>query len=306
MLELSGGIGRPARLAFGGDTLNTAVYLARLGFEPAYLTALGDDPYSDELLERWRAEGVRTDLVARCAGRLPGLYAIRTDERGERRFFYWRSASAARALLSLPVCDGLLAAAAGADLLYLSGITLSLFEPRERVRLHALAERVRARGGDVAFDPNFRPACWPSLGDARDAVEALAPLVSLALPTLQDEAALWGDATPEAAAARWRRWGAREVAVKLGAEGAYIVAEAACARVPAAAGVDVVDSTGAGDAFNAGYLAMRLRDAPAAEAARFAHDLAAVVVRHPGAIVPREATAPIAGAFAAARRGPGT
>ncbi len=291
----TGSIGGPARLAFGGDTLNTAVYLARLGFQPAYLTALGDDPYSDELLERWRSEGVRTDLVARCAGRLPGLYAIRTDERGERRFYYWRSSSAARALLSLPACDTLLAAAAGADLLYLSGITLSLYEPRERVKLHALAERVRKHGGEVAFDPNFRPACWPSSADARDAIEALAPLVSLALPTLQDEAALWGDATPEATAARWRRWGVREVAVKLGADGAYLAAEAACSLVPATKGVDVVDSTGAGDAFNAGYLAMRLQAASVAEAARFAHDLAAVVVRHPGAIVPREATAGFCG-----------
>ncbi len=302
MLELSGGIGRQARLAFGGDTLNTAVYLARLGFQTAYLTALGDDPYSDELLECWRSEGVRTDLVARCAGRLPGLYAIRTDERGERQFFYWRSASAARALLALPASAKLLEAASSADLLYLSGITLSLHEPRERRRLHALAERVRARGGGVAFDPNYRPACWPSLSDARDAVQAIAPLVSLALPTLQDEAALWGDASPQAAAARWRGWGAREVVVKLGAEGAYLAGETGCVLVPAAAGVDVLDSTGAGDAFNAGYLAMRLHGSSAAEAARFAHELAAVVVRHPGAIVPREATAPICDALAAARR----
>jgi 2-dehydro-3-deoxygluconokinase len=302
MLELSGGIGRPARLAYGGDTLNTAVYLARLGFQPAYLTALGDDPYSDELLECWHSEGVRIDLVARCAGRLPGLYAIRTDERGERHFFYWRSASAARALLSLPVSGKLLAEASSADLLYLSGITLSLHEPRERMRLHALAERVRERGGEVAFDPNYRPACWPSLSDARDAVAVFAPLVSLALPTLQDEAALWGDASPEAAAARWQGWGAREVAVKLGAEGVYLAGQAGCARVPAAAGVDVLDSTGAGDAFNAGYLAMRLGGASAAEAARSAHDLAAVVLRYPGAIVPRDATAPICGTLAAARR----
>lgn len=291
MLELAGGIGGPARLAFGGDTLNTAVYLARLGFQPDYLSALGDDPYSDELLERWRAEGVRTNLVARCAGRLPGLYAIRTDERGERHFYYWRSASAARALLSLPACDELLAAASSADLLYLSGITLSLYEPDERAKLHALADRVRRRGGEVAFDPNFRPACWPSLARARDAIEALAPLVSIALPTLQDEAALWGDAASETAAARWQRWGAREVAVKLGADGAYISAGAGCTLVPATKGVAVVDSTGAGDAFNAGYLAMRLRAASVAEAARIAHDLAAVVVQHPGAIVPREATA---------------
>ncbi len=292
MLELSGGLGRPARLGFGGDTLNTAIYLARLGYEPAYLTALGDDPYSEELLASWRAEGVRTDLVARCAGRLPGLYAIRTSEHGERQFFYWRSASAARALLSCPARDALLAAASGADLLYLSGITLSLYTREERARLHGLAERIRAHGGTVAFDPNLRPACWPSLADARQALESFAPLVSVALPTLADDTALWGDTSAAAAAARWQAWGAREVAVKLGPQGAYVASEPLRAHLPGAA-VRVVDSTGAGDAFNAGYLAMRLRGASPLEAARVANDLAAVIVQHPGAIVPVEATARI-------------
>jgi 2-dehydro-3-deoxygluconokinase len=290
MLELSGRIGGPTRLAFGGDTLNTAVYLARLGVQPAYLTALGDDPYSDELLLCWRSEGVRTELVARIPGRLPGLYAIRTNEHGERQFFYWRGASAARALLSAPESGELLARASSADLLYLSGITLSLYEPTERTKLRSLAERVRARGGEVALDPNFRPACWPSLAGARDAIESIAPLVSIALPTLQDDAALWGDASAEAAAARWRTWGAREVAVKLGPQGCHVASEATSFRAPAAA-VRVVDTTGAGDAFNAGYLAMRLRGASQAEAARLANDLAGIVVQHPGAIVPREATA---------------
>jgi 2-dehydro-3-deoxygluconokinase len=293
MLELSGGIGRPARLAFGGDTLNTAVYFARLGLETAYLTALGDDPYSDELLDVWRSEGVGTHLVARLPGRLPGLYAIRTDAHGERRFFYWRNASAARALFLSPACEELLATAGNADLFYLSGVTLSLYEARERSRLRAVAQRVRARGGVVAFDPNLRPACWGSLDAAREAIEGLAPLVSFALPTLQDEADLWGDTTPEASTARWQGWGVGEIAVKLGADGAYVMSGSASAHVPARAVARVIDSTGAGDAFNAGYLAMRLRGAPPMQAGRLANDLAAVVIQHPGAIVPREATAPI-------------
>ncbi len=289
MLELSGRICGPARLGFGGDTLNTAVYLARLGLRPAFLTALGDDPYSDELIECWHSEGVRTDLVARLPGRLPGLYAIRTNEHGERQFFYWRNASAARVLLSCQENDELLAKASSADLFYLSSITLSLYERPEQTRLLGLAERVRANGGQVAFDSNLRPASWRSLDHARKAIERLAPLVSIALPTLQDDAALWSDANAESAAARWLAWGAREVAVKLGADGAYVASETVRAHVP---GVSArpVDTTGAGDAFDAGYLALRLRGASQPEAARFANDLAAVVIQYPGAIVPREAT----------------
>src|SRR5690606_38163804 len=92
---------RPDRLsrAFGGDTLNTAVYLARLGGPVGYLTSLGVDPYSAEMLAAWQAEGVICDDVAILPGKLPGLYAIRVDGGGERSFFYWRGAAAAREMM---------------------------------------------------------------------------------------------------------------------------------------------------------------------------------------------------------------
>src|SRR4051812_50110599 len=81
--------GRFAR-SYGGDTLNTAIYLARLGVAVDYVTALGDDPWSDEMIAGWAAEGIGTEQVARVPGRVPGLYIIQTDARGERSFLYWR------------------------------------------------------------------------------------------------------------------------------------------------------------------------------------------------------------------------
>src|SRR5215813_8256790 len=81
--------------SWGGDTLNTAVYLARLGVAVDYVTALGDDAWSQQMVNGWRAEGVGTDLVQIIAGRLPGLYVIQTDTKGERRFLYWRDSAPA-------------------------------------------------------------------------------------------------------------------------------------------------------------------------------------------------------------------
>ena len=86
MVELARGDDGRFALAFGGDTFNTAVYLARAGVEVAYATALGDDDYSDRILDLAAAEGVDRDLVVRVPGRMPGLYLIETDTRGERRF----------------------------------------------------------------------------------------------------------------------------------------------------------------------------------------------------------------------------
>jgi 2-dehydro-3-deoxygluconokinase len=289
MLEVSGNrVPGPAQLAFGGDAFNTALYLARLGAAPEFLTALGTDPYSSEMLECWRAEGVRTDLVVVTAGRLPGVYAIRTAS-GERSFCYWRSESAARTLFQSSQCEPLLERAGDADLLYLSGISLSLFARSPRARLRRLAARVRDRGGTVAFDPNFRSRCWTSPAAARTALEELAPFITLVLPTLEDERELWGDETAASAVARWRAFGVREGVIKRGAEAALVFTADGDFEAPAATPFRVIDTTAAGDAFNAGYLARRLRGDAPREAARFAHRLAAIVVQYPGAIAPREA-----------------
>src|SRR2546423_15587889 len=114
MVELARGADNRYGLTFGGDTFNTAVYLARAGIPAAYATALGDDPYSGALMSLAAAESVNADLIVRVPGRMPGLYLIETDAKGERKFFYWRDTSPARELFELPEwpagAEGLLSA----------------------------------------------------------------------------------------------------------------------------------------------------------------------------------------------------
>ena len=108
MIELRRAPGGLYSRSFGGDTLNTAVYLARLGIDVDYITALGDDTLSDEMIGGWQAEGVGTAKVPRLKGKLPGIYMIETNEWGERRFFHWRDSAAARQLMDLPETDDIL------------------------------------------------------------------------------------------------------------------------------------------------------------------------------------------------------
>ena len=110
--------GRLSR-GYGGDTLNTAVYLARLGVPVDYVTALGDDRWSDEMIAGWREEGVGTSLVARLPSRLPGLYVIQTDNKGERRFSYWRDRAPARDVCAPSRSEALNRALRSYDVLYL-------------------------------------------------------------------------------------------------------------------------------------------------------------------------------------------
>jgi 2-dehydro-3-deoxygluconokinase len=292
MLELSRS-GSEWRLRHAGDTFNTALYLQRLGLPTAYLTALGADPFSEEMRAAWRGEGLDTTLVLTDPERLPGLYAIRTDDAGERSFYYWRQHAAVRGLFSLPGIDTALIRASDAPLLYFTGITLSLFSEADRVRLLELGHSVRRRGGTVAFDLNYRPAGWPDIESARQAIRCIAPVVSWALPTFEDSALLFDHQSPEDTVAQWRSFGAAEVIVKLGARGCLVAHAEHDEVFPAPHVPLVVDTTGAGDAFNAGYLAARAAGLSPARAAATAQILACEVIQQPGAIVPLECMARI-------------
>ncbi len=176
MIELRQAPGGLYSRGFGGDTLNTAVYLARLGIDVDYITALGDDSLSDEMIAGWSAEGVGTGRVARLRGKLPGIYLIETDQRGERRFFHWRESSAARQLMDLPETGDILNSLAGYEVVYISAITLSIYSAQGRAKLIDALRRARKQGARIAFDTNFRARGWPDLNVARavfdDAFEA--------------------------------------------------------------------------------------------------------------------------------------
>ena len=200
MLELRGEAFGAMHQGFGGDTLNTAVYLARCApaaqLRVSYATALGDDPLSGGMLSRWADEGVDTSLVQRIPGRLPGLYQIDVDARGERSFSYWREHSAARAYFDAPRTP-LEADLGDLGAFYFSGISLAILPPAGRERLFAQLQRLRDRGVAVIFDNNYRPRLWSGAVEARMAFERAFELASLALVTVDDHQALYGLATPD-------------------------------------------------------------------------------------------------------------
>ena len=279
MLELSQD-GAGWRLGYGGDTLNTAIHLARAGHDVAYLTALGSDPLSADLRSRWAAEGLDTSLVLDHPARATGLYAISTDTAGERSFTYWRDSSAARELFALEAAGDALAEAERASLFAFSLISLAILPDEGRERLIALASDVRANSGKVAFDGNYRPRLWTCAEETRIWRDKAIAVADIGLPTLEDEAML-GTAGAEAVAAHWHGQGCAEVVVKLGAagcrlpDGAIVAPDAVLAPV---------DTSGAGDAFNAGYLGARVEGTDMAAAARAGHALAGWTIMRRGAI----------------------
>lgn len=287
MVEVARTGGDSARIGVAGDTFNTAVYLSRaLGpGRVAYVTALGRDRQSDRILDALHAEALDTAHVARLPGLMPGLYLIDTDETGERSFSYWRSTSAARQMFA-PGSGLTPDFLHGFDTLYLSGISIAILDGPARDRLATGLTGFRARGGRVAFDSNYRPVLWPDVATARAEMSRFIGLSDIVFPSQDDETALFGAGGVQAILQRYATAGLRQGALKCGADGAIALADSRLHR-PASTGLTVVDTTAAGDSFNAGYLAALDRGGDTAACLNAAATLAERVIGVRGAILPR-------------------
>lgn len=286
MVELAPvGAGKQFSLSYAGDTLNTAWYLRRLlgsDCEVNYFSAVGTDALSNEMLNFFRQSGIGTEFILRRSGKGVGLYMIQLDA-GERSFYYWRSDSAARTLAADPVA--LQAALCGVSLAYFSGITLAILPQEGRDNLLIALRRFRCGGGVVVFDPNLRPKLWTSFDEMRNMVMQAAGASDIVLPSYGDEAEWFGDDSPEATLRRY-----------MGVEVQCCIVKNGSGQITACDGsqkiicdpikdVTMVDTTAAGDSFNAGFVAARLIGAELFDAVQVGASLAAQVVTKRGALV---------------------
>ena len=284
MVELAPADAGLLRQSFAGDTFNTAWYLRRelpADWSVDYFTAVGPDPLSDRLLAFMAAAGIGTAHIRRVPDATVGLYLISLD-RGERSFTYWRGQSAAKQLADDPAAHE--RALAGAALVYFSGITLAILAPERRAILLARLAQARRNGVPVAFDPNRRPRLWSSAEVMREQIAAGAAVSSVVLPSFDEEAAHEGDAEPAATLARYAALGADQVVVKNGGQRIHAWAKGQLI-VHDPDPVSPVDSTAAGDSFNAAALACLVQGGSLESALTRGAALARHVISGRGALV---------------------
>ena len=279
--------------SYAGDAYNTAVYLKRSlpAAQVQFLTATGDDAMSKAMRRVWRVQEIDDALAFPVAGGRVGLYLIETDALGERSFQYWRKDSAASRWLALLEERGE-SLLHGADIVYFSGITLAILNPDERAAAIELLRRTRTHVGRIAFDPNVRLRLWQSPQVAAQTIRAAISVCDIALPSGDDLACLFGTDEPMRQIDRLMALGVSEVALTLGAAGCAIAAGEVRIQLPGQGVEPVIDTSGAGDAFNGVYLANRLLGNSPRESAQAALRVASRVITHAGAIVPASVSHP--------------
>lgn len=277
------------RMGFAGDTFNTSWYMRALrpDVQTGYFTRVGTDAVSQSMLEMMTDAGVDTSFIAQDPIRSVGLYLISLKD-GERSFSYWREQSAARKLAQ--DAETLSSAMQGADLVYFSGITLAILDVQGRQTLLDTLDDARANGKRIAFDSNLRPRLWASNDEMTSTVMKAAAVSDIVLPSYDDEADFFGDTDIEATGTRYLNAGAKTVVIKNGAGAIHYLHEGFSHHIDPPEVGEIIDTTSAGDSFNAGFFAGLDRATSMEDLIRSASKVAGQVIGRKGALVPLDLT----------------
>lgn len=272
---------------FGGDTLNSAIYFSKCtqNVDCFYITLLGDDSLSNEMIKFWEDEGIKTNFVEQVPNGVPGLYMIQTDEKGERSFLYWRDNAPAKKLFLTQNKTNLINKLKGFDWIYFSGISLAILEDEGREILFELLKDFRQSGGKVAFDNNYRPKLWEGK-DVKANMEKAYQNCDIALPSIDDEFLLWGDDSLESVKNRLISFDCSEIVIKRGSNSCIVYKDGKNYEYQIEAITNIVDTTAAGDSFNGAYLAKRLEGVSIEDSIKLASKVAGQVIGQKGAVVP--------------------
>ncbi|AJC49076.1 sugar kinase [Allofrancisella guangzhouensis] len=293
MLELSGKIqlGSQAKLNFGGDVLNTALYYARLDGKVSFLTALGDDDFSTQMINQWQSENIDTSTVLRLKNTVPGLYAIQTDNFGERNFYYWREQAPIKQLFYNITKDQLNSYINNYQYLYFSGISLSRWDESQlEIFISWLKEFKNADSNKkIIFDLNYRPKCWQSKDQAKIYLKKILKYLTIVITTFEDEQLLFDDTDYQQTLTRYNKAGIETIIIKRGAKSTVVSANSEIILVDTDM-IKPIDTTAAGDSFNAAFLAGLDRNIDIQNSVKFAQSFAAEIIQHHGAIIDKKYT----------------
>lgn len=265
------------RLFGGGSAANTAAAMARLGETCSFVGAVGDDSYGRFAVHSLAEAGVDTRWI-NTAPDQPTVMVVTVLTPDKNRLIYvWPPRGGAHAELQSAAMVGALE---GASWLHVSGICLRVSPARETIL--ATMEHARERGITVSLDLNLRLENWGWEEDFRETMMMAVDRADVVMGDAKDEIVPLGTSQDPIEAATHLAGDHRLVVARLGAAGAVACSKQAVVDV-AGYPIDVVDTVGAGDAFNAGFIAATMRQFDTTKAVQWGNAVGALTVSRAGA-----------------------
>jgi 2-dehydro-3-deoxygluconokinase len=267
--------------ALAGDVTNTLFYASRLGRQTGFISTIGDDPFSEDILDFLKKERIDQSLVVRVSGKPNGIYFIQLDNSGEPSFSFRRSDSAARELFDHIDIEKIARYILAAKVFHFSAIPLAILKRRDR--LFELLELINGKVV-ISFDTNVRKSIWTNLSELVDLLPKLSHFVNTIFVTETDDEALFGVRDTNSIFQFYSNLGYQNIILKQGAKGAAFSQDGKIVSIPTPKDVNVLDATGAGDAFNAGFLHGMLQDWNPMRCVSFGNAVAACAIQERGGI----------------------
>ena len=269
---------------FGGAPMNTIVGAARLGLKTGVVTAVGEDPFGSFLIRELENNGVDASHVrVKKSMRTTISFVANEPETGERTFIFYRKpwvAGTADSSLSIEDID--MDYISKAKILHISGFALSQ-NPSRKAILYAV-KRAKSSGVCISFDPTLRLDVWRSTRTIRRIYGKALRLSNIATFSLEEASFIFGTENPEKVAEKAFKYGVEIVGVKMGSKGAFIQMKTGEKEHLPAFKVKAIDTTGAGDGWNAGLLTGLVKEWDLHTCLLVANAVGALVVTKRGAI----------------------
>jgi 2-dehydro-3-deoxygluconokinase len=269
------------RQSVAGDVFNTLFYASRLGLRTGFISNFGSDTLTQHILDRMDAERIDRSCTATSQEKTNGLYLISQDEKKEPKYSFWRNDSAARQTLRVLAKDRLEKYISQTRYFHFSAIALAILQQREI--LIAILQKLQNKIL-ISFDTNFRHGLWDDVGTLRNFIEENSSLITYLFVSKNDDEHLYGKRPADEAVLFYTGLGYKTVIFRQGENDVLVHTADGLLRVPTVNANSVVDTTAAGDAFNAGFIASQLRGESIEDSILSGNRCAAFVIGRHGAL----------------------
>jgi 2-dehydro-3-deoxygluconokinase len=258
----------------GGAELNVAIGCARLGLKTGWISRLGNDEFGRYILNFVRGEGIDVSEVKLVNGYPTSLNFKEILEDGSGRTFYYRANSPTTTLTPESLNEEYIQ---NAKLLHITGVFLAINKEKNVEVIKRAISIAKKSGLLISLDPNIRLKLW-SKEEAKDTLSTFLPYIDILLTGSEEAEILLGVSNPKEIIERCKSYGISYIAIKQGEKGSIGYYNGQYMEAPPVKPRKVVDTVGAGDGFDAGFIYGVLHGWPLERTLQFANTIGSMVV----------------------------